>query len=234
MKKNCLIGAALSLVLAASGVVAGATTAQADDDDRITCYGYANRDANYRATVVELDDDDRLRASLTVDSTRGKGKAWTVQVLRNGRQVHKETKRTNGKGDITIAKTFRGDDDDNIKFVARAGYGERLTRTVTLDDDFTCVSGRGAKRAPYGYSVQERDDDRVRAEIRVNGTKRGATWNATFYREGKKMVTARAKADARGNITLARTFRGDDDDRIRVVMKSSYRESINRTIDLDD
>jgi hypothetical protein len=234
VKKNHVLGAALSVVLAASGLVAGASTAQADDDDRITVSGYANRNANYRATLVELDDDDRLRASLTVDSTRGRGKAWTLQVLRNGRQVHKETKRTNAKGDVTFAKTVRGDDDDRIRFVARAGYGERLDRTVTLDDDFQSVSGRGAKRAPYGYTVQERDDDRVRAEIRVNGTKRAATWNATFYREGRKMATARARADAHGNITLARVFRGDDDDRIRVVMTSAYGERINRTIVLDD
>jgi hypothetical protein len=230
--KNRVLGATVALFLAATSVGLGATAAQADDDDRITVSGYASKDARYALTLGER-DDDRVRTSLKIDSTKA-GKKWTVSVYRNGKKVAQTTKRTARNGDATFVKTVRGDDDDTFRVVARSGYGERLTRTVDLDDDLESRSGTGTKSTRYGYTVQERDDDRATAEVRVNGTKKNATWTVTFYRDGTKVASHSQRANGYGNLTVARTFAADDDDRVRVVAKSGYGAQLSRTIDLDD
>ncbi|MFI2104277.1 hypothetical protein ACH436_13355 [Isoptericola sp. NPDC019693] len=231
MLKNRILGTLLALSLAGGGLVAGAGAAHADDDDRISCSGYATKDSQYRVGLTER-DDDRLRAGLTIDSKHA-GKKWTVKVYRGGTKVHQQTKRTARNGDVSFAKTFRADDDARIKVVAASGYGERLERVVTLDDDLACRNGKGVKGARYGYAVAERDDDRVTAKLRVNSPRKGSTWKATFYRDGQRVASTSAKAGAYGNVTLGRTFRADDDARVKVVATSGYGERIVRTIELD-
>src|SRR5690606_38945941 len=106
--------AALGLALASVGIGAGA--AQADDDDRVSCTGYASKNAQYRVTLAER-DDDRMRAAMSVDAKKS-GQRWTVTVYRNGNKAYRTTKRANSKGNISVAKTLRGDDDDRFRFVA--------------------------------------------------------------------------------------------------------------------
>jgi len=229
--KSRIVGtiAALGLALASVGIGAGA--AQADDDDRVSCTGYASKNAQYRVTLAER-DDDRMRAAMSVDAKKS-GQRWTVTVYRNGNKAYRTTKRANSKGNISVAKTLRGDDDDRFRFVAVSKSGQRAARTIELDDDLECRSGKGSKGSRYGYSVAEVGDDRAKAQIRINGPKKNARWTATFYRDGKKVGSTTKKANKYGNVTLGKKFRADDD-RVKVVAKSSTGERITRTVDLDD
>ncbi|GAA1982924.1 hypothetical protein GCM10009718_20260 [Isoptericola halotolerans] len=224
------MGTLAAVCLALAGVGAGATAAHADDDDRVSCTGHASKNAQYRVTLAER-DDDRVRTAMSVDAKKP-GQRWTVTVYRNGDKAFRTTQRANGQGNISVARTVRGDDDDRFRFVAVSSSGQRAARTIELED-LECRSGKGSKGSRYGYSVQESGDDRVTAQLRVNGPKKNARWTATFYRDGKKVATTSKRANGNGNVTLGRTF-GADDDRVKVVATSSTGERITRTIDLDD
>jgi len=229
--KNRILGTFTALALAVASVGVGANAAHADDDDRVTCSGYGTKNAQYRLTLAER-DDDRMRTRLAID-TNVKNKKWTVKVYRDGTKVHQASKRTGKKGNVTFAKTVRGDDDHRYRVVATT-KGQKIVRTIALDDDLECRSGKGSKGSRYGYSVTERDDDRATAQLRVNGPKKNARWNVSYYRDGKKVASATKRANRYGNVTVTKTFRADDDHRIKVVAKSGYGERITRTIDLDD
>ncbi|MCK0117266.1 hypothetical protein MWU57_09490 [Isoptericola sp. S6320L] len=229
--KNRILGTFAALCLALASVGMGAGAAHADDDDRVSCTGYASKNAQYRVTLAER-DDDRMRAAMRVDAAKP-GQRWTVTVYRNGSKAYRITERANRHGNISVARTVRGDDDDRFRFVAVSSSGQRAARTVELDDDLECRSGKGSKGSRYGYSVQESGDDRVTAQVRVNGPTKGARWTATFYRDGSRVASTTSRANSFGNVTLGRTF-GADDDRVKVVVRSSTGERISRTVDLDD
>lgn len=229
--KSRIVGTLAAVALALASVGMGAGAAHADDDDRVSCTGHASKNAQYRVTLAER-DDDRMRAAMTVDAKKS-GQRWTVTVYRNGNKAYRTTERANRNGNISVARTLRGDDDDRFRFVAVSSSGQRAARTLELDDDLECRSGKGSKGSRYGYSVQESGDDRVTAQVRINGPKKNARWTATFYRDGKKVATTSKRANGYGNVTLGRTF-GADDDRVKVVVRSSTGERIARSVDLDD
>jgi hypothetical protein len=130
--KTVMAGAALAIGTA--GLVAVPTGAAMADDDLKVRKGSCSQGAKYTMRLRDVGDDpDRLRTVFKINSNKSNRK-WTVRILKNGNQVHKSTKRTGAKGNVKFAKTFRGDDDDRIRVVARAGYGERCARTLRLDD----------------------------------------------------------------------------------------------------
>ena len=82
---------------------------------------------------IDRDDRDRLRTVFAVNGPRANA-VWRVTIKRNGNVVHQGKKRANDRGNVRFAKTFRGDDDDFVKVIARSGYGERCARGIKLDD----------------------------------------------------------------------------------------------------
>jgi hypothetical protein len=128
------IAGTAALAVAASGLVALPTAPAFADDDRKVRHGVASKGAKYTYKLVDRGDDpDRLRAVLKINSSKA-NKRWTVKVFKGKKRVYKDTKRTNRHGNVRFADTFRSDDDRRIKVVARSGYGERLTKTMRLDD----------------------------------------------------------------------------------------------------
>jgi hypothetical protein len=114
-----------------AGAVATASPAAADDD-RISRSGTCSGSATYKMTVVER-DDDRLVTSFRVDGKRA-GAAWTYAFFRNGKYLTSVTRSANRSGDLLVSRTFRGDDDDRVRVVAKARYGETCARTLRIDD----------------------------------------------------------------------------------------------------
>ena len=122
------------LGLATSGLVALPAFPAAADDDRKVRTGSCSKQASYRMLLAEAGDDpDRLRTVFTIDSDKANRK-WTVRVFKGGNLVHKATRWTNDRGNLRVAKRFRGDDDHRVTVVARAGYGETCRRAMRLDD----------------------------------------------------------------------------------------------------
>lgn len=103
-------------------------------DDAETRRGDCSRASDYRMTLREIGDDrDRLKVTFAIDSNKT-NRVWNFRVFRAGNPVAKATKRTGPAGNVVISRTFRGDDDNRVRVVARAGYGERCERGFRLDD----------------------------------------------------------------------------------------------------
>lgn len=134
IRKAALAGFATTAMIA-GGVVAAAP-ASADDVKSRT--GDCSRQSTYKMTLRDVDvnggnDDDGLRTTFRVDGAK-QGATWRVTIKRSGQVVHRVTKRANRRGNVFVAKRFRGDDDAFVRVIARAGYGERCSRGLTLDD----------------------------------------------------------------------------------------------------
>jgi hypothetical protein len=126
--------AALALMLGTGGLVAAQSTPAHADDDRKVRAGSCSGKSQYRMVLREAGDDpDRLRVVFKVNGTKP-NRTWRFKVKRYNKVVHRATKRANRYGDVKIRKRFRGDDDARVKVIARAGYGERCTRVMRLDD----------------------------------------------------------------------------------------------------
>jgi hypothetical protein len=126
--------AGTTVTLATTGLVALPSAANAHDDDVKVRTGSCSMGAKYRMRLADVGDNpDRLRAAFAINSNKS-NRTWTVRMYRNGNLVHKATKRTGPKGNVRFAKTSRGDDDNRVRVVARAGYGEVCKRTLRLDD----------------------------------------------------------------------------------------------------
>jgi len=126
--------AGTTLALATTGLVALPSVANAHGDDVKVRTGSCSTGATYRMRLADVGDHpDRLRAVFAINSNKVNRK-WTVRMYRSGHLVHKATKRTGSHGNVRFANTFRGDDDNRVRVVARAGYGEVCKRAMRLDD----------------------------------------------------------------------------------------------------
>ena len=133
MHVKTVLGCIAATALAAGTMAAGAP-AHADDDRKVRT-GDCSRKAEYRMVLkdVDRDDRDRLRTVFAVNGPRANA-VWRVTVKRNGDVVHRDKKRANDNGNVRFADRFRSDDDAFVKVIARAGYGERCSRGMRLDD----------------------------------------------------------------------------------------------------
>ncbi len=114
-----------------AGLVGVPGVAVADDAETRRATALA---PDYRMTLREIGDDrDRLKVTFAIDSNKA-NRVWNFRVFRAGNPVAKATKRTGPAGNVVISRKFRGDDDNRVRVVARAGYGERCERGFRLDD----------------------------------------------------------------------------------------------------
>jgi predicted ATPase len=104
-------------------------------------------------------------------------------------------------------------------------------------DDSKVRTGDCTRTATYRMALADldRDDqDRLRAVFAVNGPRANARWSVTFKRNGQVVHRAAKRANDRGNVTFASTFRGDDDAWVKVIARSGYGERCARRLTLDD
>ena len=108
--------------------------------------------------------------------------------------------------------------------------------TAHADDDVKVRTGTGSMGAKYTYRLADRGDDpdRLRAVLKINSNKANRKWTVRIYRGDKLVHKATKRTGDRGNVKFAKTFRSDDDRRIKVVARAGYGEKIKRAMRLDD
>ncbi len=101
-------------------------------------------------------------------------------------------------------------------------------------DDKESRSGDCSRQSHYRMTLAERDDDRLRTTFFINGQRDNAKWNVTFKRAGHVVHRDTKRANNKGNVFFADTFRGDDDATVRVIARAAYGERCTRAFSLDD
>ncbi|WP_299052085.1 hypothetical protein [uncultured Nocardioides sp.] len=125
--------ATATLTLATAGLVGlSAPAAQADDFAKKS--GSCSRDASYTMKLRDTggDDRDRTRVSFFINSDKS-NRSWRVQVKRGGQRVATTTKRTNNRGNLTVTRVVRAEDDARFTVFAKSGYGETCRQVLSLD-----------------------------------------------------------------------------------------------------
>ncbi len=126
--RKILAGTAAATMFAATVALASPAAA---DDDRISRSGTCSGSATYKMTVVER-NDDRLVTYFRVNGQRA-GAGWSFSFFRNGTYLSTVSGSANRSGDLLVSRTNRGDDDDSMRVVAKARYGETCARTLRID-----------------------------------------------------------------------------------------------------
>jgi len=102
------------------------------------------------------------------------------------------------------------------------------------DDDSEVRNGSCSRQADYRMRLSEVDDDRLRAVFRIDSDKSNRRWTVRIFRAGDLVDREVERTNRFGNLRVADRFRGDDDQRVRVVARSGYGETCKRTMRLDD
>ena len=105
------------------------------------------------------------------------------------------------------------------------------------DDDRKVRTGDCSRNADYRMVLKDvdlDDRDRLRTVFVIDGPRANAVWRVTIKRNGNVVHRGKKRANDRGNVRFAKTFRGGDDDFVRVVARSGYGERCARGIKLDD
>jgi len=104
------------------------------------------------------------------------------------------------------------------------------------DDDVKVRTGSCSMQASYRMRLADAGDDpdRLRTVFAINSNKADRKWTVRIFRGDNLVHKATKRTGPRGNVKFARTFRGDDDHRVRVVARSGYGETCSRAIRLDD
>lgn len=130
MSRTRILAGVATAALAVGSFGTAAPAAAAADDSKVRT-GSCSGQSNYRMTLTER-GDDRLRATFFINGRRDNAR-WNVTFKREGNTVFRDAKRANNRGNVFFADTFRGD-DDTVRVIARAAYGERCTSSIELDD----------------------------------------------------------------------------------------------------
>jgi len=101
-------------------------------------------------------------------------------------------------------------------------------------DDRKARNGDCSRQSVYRMTLAERDDDRLHSTFCINGKRDNARWNVTFKRAGQVVHRDTKRANNRGNVFFADTFRGDDDATVRIIARAGYGERCTRAFSLDD
>jgi hypothetical protein len=104
------------------------------------------------------------------------------------------------------------------------------------DDDVKVRTGSCNMQASYRMRLADAGDDpdRLRTVFTINSNKANRQWTVRIFRGDRLVHKETKRTGPRGNVKFAKTFRGDDDRRVRVVARSGYGETCKRAMRLDD
>jgi hypothetical protein len=104
------------------------------------------------------------------------------------------------------------------------------------DDDVKVRTGSCSMQASYRMRLADAGDDpdRLRTVFAINSDRANRSWTVRVFRGNTLVHKQTKRTGPGGNVRFAKTFRGDDDHRVRVVARSGYGETCRRAIRLDD
>ncbi|MFZ0529119.1 MAG: hypothetical protein WAL91_01110 [Propionicimonas sp.] len=108
---------------------------------------------------------------------------------------------------------------------------------ANADQDYASRNGHCSMGAHYTMTVREREaPDRLATTFSINGANKwdSRAWTIRVYRNGHLLYKWHQHSDENNNEKFAKTFRGDDSDKVTVSVTSSYGEVCKRSIRLDN
>ena len=104
------------------------------------------------------------------------------------------------------------------------------------DDDVKVRTGSCSMQATYRMRLADAADhpDRLRTVFVIGSNRADRPWTVRVFRGDTLVHKETKRTGSQGNVRFARTFRGDDHHRVRVVARSGYGETCKRAMHLDD